>query len=143
MSSSPYNATGEYQPESTLKLPALFAWPPRPLNALRWVCFDMLFPWGFFYIALAFISWYYLTPSLASMTEFSAAWIAQIWLRNAALLTLVATGSINCIISISISILAIRAHRWMLLSAAGMTAVRNHCWSRKGVSAGNAVGPPE
>ncbi len=48
MSSSPYNATGEYQPESTLKLPALFAWPPRPLNALRWVCFDMLFPWGFF-----------------------------------------------------------------------------------------------
>ena len=34
----------------------------------------------------------YLTPALASMTEFAPGWIATIWLRNAFWLTLVAGG---------------------------------------------------
>jgi sterol desaturase/sphingolipid hydroxylase (fatty acid hydroxylase superfamily) len=92
MAATAYNPTGEYQPESTIGLPVLYAWPPRPLKALRYLLFDMLFPWGHLYIGLAFVSWYYLTPALASMAEFEPGWIAQIWLRNAALLTLVAGG---------------------------------------------------
>ena len=92
MASTPYNPTGEYQPESTIGLPVLYRWPPRPLAALKYLFFDMLFPWGFLIIALAFVSWYYLTPSLDAMREFEAGWIAAIWLRNAALLMLVAGG---------------------------------------------------
>ena len=63
MAATPYNPTGEYQPESTKGLPALYAWPPRPLAALKYLFFDMLFPWGHLYIGMAFIAWYYLTPA--------------------------------------------------------------------------------
>lgn len=58
MVATPYNPTGEYQPESTLVLPALFAWPPRPLAALRYLLFGMLFPWGYLYTGMAFVSWH-------------------------------------------------------------------------------------
>lgn len=92
MSLAPYNASGDYQPEATIKLPALYAWPLKPVAALKYLVFDMLFPWGHLYIALAFISWYYLTPALATMANFEFSWIALIWLRNAALLTLLAGG---------------------------------------------------
>jgi sterol desaturase/sphingolipid hydroxylase (fatty acid hydroxylase superfamily) len=92
LSSEPHNPTSDYQPEATLLPPVLFRWPPRPLAALRYLVFDMLFPWGHLYILLAFPVWYYLTPSLDSMSEFAAAWIVMIWLRNALLLTLVAGG---------------------------------------------------
>lgn len=92
MASTPFNPTGQYQPESAIGLPELYAWPPRPLAALKYLLFGMLFPWGYLFIGLAFVSWYYLTPSLAVMAEFEPGWIAQIWLRNAALLTLVAGG---------------------------------------------------
>ncbi|MDH3536127.1 MAG: sterol desaturase family protein [Gammaproteobacteria bacterium] len=92
MSSIPCNPTGKYQPEKTIGVPALYVWPPRPLAALKYLVFDMLFPWGYLYIGLAFVSWYYLTPPLAAMAEVHPGWIAQIWLRNAALLTLVAGG---------------------------------------------------
>ena len=54
MPATPYNPTGAYQPASTLTPPALFAWPPRPLAALkyfsvetdRWLCdmFDLCLP---------------------------------------------------------------------------------------------------
>ena len=67
MASTPVNATGQYQPESTINLPPLFAWPPRPLKALKYLFFDMLFPWGFFCILFGFVSWYYLMPPLVAM----------------------------------------------------------------------------
>ena len=92
MAATPYNASGEYQPDSVIGVPALFAWPPRPLRAIRWLLYDLLFPWGYFFIALAFLTWAYLTPSLVTMATFELGWIAMLWLRNAALLTLVAGG---------------------------------------------------
>lgn len=92
MTSKPVNATGQYQPESTIDLPPLFAWPPRPLKALKYLLFDMLYPWGFLWILLGFAIWYLLMPPLAAMAEFEPGWIAQIWLRNAAVLILVAGG---------------------------------------------------
>ena len=92
MSSEAFNPTGEYQPESTVDLPPMFAWPPKPLAALRYLLFDMFYPWGYLYIGLAFISWYFLTPSLQTMTDFAPGWIALIWLRNAFWLCLVAGG---------------------------------------------------
>ena len=92
MTATPYNATGEYQPESVIELPALYSWPPRPIAALKWLFFGMLFPWGYLYIGLSFLVWYFLMPSMAAMASFEFGWIAGIWLRNAAILTLVAGG---------------------------------------------------
>ena len=91
MASAPYNATGEYQPKSTVDLPVLFAWPPRPLLAVKYLVFDMLFPWGYLFIGMAFLSWYFMPP-LVEMAEFAPGWIAMIWLRNAFWLTLIAGG---------------------------------------------------
>jgi len=81
-----------YQPPDPIEVPPLYAWPPRPLAALRWICSVLLFPWGFVFIALAVVTWNYLTPSLAQMSSLEPGWMALIWLRNAVLLTLVAGG---------------------------------------------------
>tara|TARA_B100001013_G_scaffold334037_1_gene251415 strand:- start:379 stop:636 length:258 start_codon:yes stop_codon:yes gene_type:complete len=39
-----------YQP-AMIEIPPLYAWPPKPLAALRWLLFGMLFPWGMVYLA--------------------------------------------------------------------------------------------
>ena len=79
-------------PPDGVAVPPLYAWPPRPLAALRWLGTSFLFPMGAVYIGLAAITWIYLTPSLESMAEFEPGWMFLIWLRNAALLTLFAGG---------------------------------------------------
>ena len=81
-----------YQPPDPIAVPPLYAWPPRPLAALRWLGGSLLFPWGLFFIALAVVSWNFLTPSLDRMSTLAPGWVLLIWLRNAALLTLVAGG---------------------------------------------------
>ena len=81
-----------YQPSEPILVPPLYSWPPRPVAAFRWLIFEMLFPWGLCWIALAFISWNYLTPSEQTMAVLESDWIGMIWLRNAALLLLVAGG---------------------------------------------------
>ena len=94
MSAAPYNPSSDYQPESTVGLPVLYHWPFNPFAAFKYLLFGMLFPWGHLFIALGILSWYALTPELASMTVFAPGWIAMIWLRNAVLLTLFA-GSLH------------------------------------------------
>jgi lathosterol oxidase len=84
------NSGDSYKPDYQINVPPLYEWPPRPLAALRWLFFDMLFPWGFMFIGMAILSWYYLTPNMGTMAELKPGWIALIWLRNAVLLSLVA-----------------------------------------------------
>ncbi len=92
MDSTPHNATGDYQPAKTIGLPVIYAWPPRPLAVLRYLLYDLLFPWGYLLLALAFVTWEFLTPSLATMAVLEPGWIALLWLRNAGLLCLLAGG---------------------------------------------------
>jgi len=80
-----------YRPE-LIKVPPLYVWPPRPLKALRYLLFDLLYPWGFIYLVLAFPTWWYLTPALETMTSFDPGWIGLLWLRNCAFLFLFAGG---------------------------------------------------
>ena len=60
------------------KLAQLYAWPPRPLGALKWLLGEYLFPWVYLFVALAIISWYFFTPDLAVMKVLSWEWIAFI-----------------------------------------------------------------
>ena len=92
MSDQPYNPTGDYQPASTLRPPPLYRWPPRPMKVLKYLLIDLMFPWNYLYITLALICWLYFTPGMSSMATFEPGWIAALWLRNAAVLTLVAGG---------------------------------------------------
>ena len=80
-----------YHPER-ISVPPLFVWPPQPVASLRWIFFDLLAPWGFFWIALAVVIWQFLTPTLGSMRDFSFIWMLQLWVRNAVILICVAGG---------------------------------------------------
>ena len=73
-----------------IDLPPLYAWPPKPLVALRWILTGWLLPWWGCFTALAVLCWHLFTPDLESMKVLSWQWIALIWLRNAVLLTLFA-----------------------------------------------------
>lgn len=64
-----------YQPPDPIEVPPLYAWPPRPAAALRWLAGNLLFPWGLFFIALAVVAWKYLTPSLETMATLDPGWI--------------------------------------------------------------------
>ena len=81
-----------YQPPDPIEVPPLYSWPPRPLATLRWIITGLLFPWGLFFIGMAVVAWNYFTPSMDRMVTLEFDWVVLIWLRNAALLTLVAGG---------------------------------------------------
>ncbi len=92
MSLSVSDSHGGYQPDNPITIPPLYFWPPKPLKTLHWLLTGLLFPWGFLFILISVLSWNYLTPGTEKMASFEFNWIAQIWLRNAALLMLVAGG---------------------------------------------------
>ena len=79
-----------YQPSVPIRKPPLYAWPPRPLKAVRWLLFGLYFPWGFLFIGLGIVSWNFLTPSSETMETLNLWWMGVIWLRNALLLSAVA-----------------------------------------------------
>ncbi len=81
---------GGYQPPDPIEHPPLYDWPPRPVAALRWIVTGLMFPWGFFFTALAVVTWNWLTPATSTMQTLSPGWMGLIWLRNAALLTIIA-----------------------------------------------------
>ena len=80
-----------YRPEP-IEIPVVYSWPPKPLDALKWLVIDLMMPWGYIWLALAFLGWYGFSPAMSEMQQLSPGWIAVLWLRNAAFLTLVAGG---------------------------------------------------
>jgi sterol desaturase/sphingolipid hydroxylase (fatty acid hydroxylase superfamily) len=81
-----------WHPELPLKHPPVLVWPPRPVAFLGWLFGrGVLFSQHVLFIALAAIAWYF-TPALERMVHFEAGWIAEIWLRNAVLFTVVTGG---------------------------------------------------
>ena len=77
-----------------IQIPATFAWPPRPVAALKWLFGfpGYLWPLKSFYLAMALLTWFFLTPDLASMRSFEPGWMAIIYGRNLALAFLVYGG---------------------------------------------------
>ena len=92
MSDYSANNSGGYKASEPIEVPPLYDWPPRPLATLKWIFTGLLFPWGLFFIALAFAAWHYLTPSMETMSTLSPGWMLLIWLRNFVLLCLLAGG---------------------------------------------------
>ena len=84
------DARGEWQPAELIQTPPVFVWPPRPLAFLKWLFGfpGYLMPWNLFFMAVAIVSWLFLTPELERMTRFEPGWMIAIYLRNAAIMTL-------------------------------------------------------
>ena len=81
----------DWWPPDLIQTPASFIWPPRPVAALKWLFGfpGYLWPLNSFYLAMALVTWFFLTPDLATMRSFEPGWIAIIFGRNLALTFLV------------------------------------------------------
>ena len=85
---------GEWQPESLPKPAPLFSWPPKLAPILKFLFGHdgLLYPKNAIYAGIAVVAWLFFTPSLARTETFAIGWIAELYLRNAALLLIVAGG---------------------------------------------------
>lgn len=86
-------AEWNHRPELPIQVSPLFRWPLKPIAILKWFWESwFLISERLLLVGLAFISWYYLQPSLENSQSFEFGWIAQMWVRNVCLMTLVAGG---------------------------------------------------
>ena len=92
----PRDRRGEWVPEDLPKPSLAFSRPWRIKRALNVVFgFEGILGWqSLIYIGLTVVSWLFLTPDMARMRTFGIGWIAELYLRNAALLVLIA-GSLH------------------------------------------------
>ncbi len=92
ISSKTQKARVDWRPSEALTPDPIFVWPPQPVNFLKWLLsFDgYIIPWNAFYFGLATVTWLYLTPDLSRMATLRLDWIAEIYIRNLALLTVFA-----------------------------------------------------
>ena len=81
-----------YEPEVPISVSPLLDWPPRPLAVARYLVQPVMLPYGICWVGVAALTWNFLTPSMETMKTLSIGWVLTIYLRNAALLTVVAGG---------------------------------------------------
>ena len=87
------NPDWNYHPALPIPVSPILSWPPRPIAWLRWIAGNWLAIGAVsleFLFAWAIYSW--LQPDAAAMKTLHWTWAGQIWLRNLALLVLVAGG---------------------------------------------------
>ena len=90
----PTSATAwAFRPPIPIEAAPVFVWPPRPMEALRYLLSlgflgSLVIPLA----VLASLSWFFLQPSLERCAVLQIDWIAQIYARNLGLLLLVAGG---------------------------------------------------
>lgn len=83
-SASDRDARGDWRPEQHIKLPPIYAWPPRPLTITKWfVGFPgYLWPLNALVFLISLVTWAWLTPDLAQMKTLELWWIALLLVRN-------------------------------------------------------------
>ena len=78
------DSKGNWLPNKKISYAPLLNWPIKPLKIIKWIFgFPGFFlPWNFFYILLAVLVWFYLTPSIEKMMVLNFDWIFLIYFRN-------------------------------------------------------------
>ncbi|MDH3293133.1 MAG: sterol desaturase family protein, partial [Acidimicrobiia bacterium] len=66
-----------------MSYPPVFQWPPRPLEALRWLP-SYLYPWNAAFLAIALVLWLLATPSAETLSSLRPGWVLFILARNLA-----------------------------------------------------------
>ncbi len=82
-----------YMSPAPLNTSPFFAWPPHPGAMARWFAERWLvFGENLVLVALACATWLWFQPPLEAAETFAFGWIAQIWLKNIVLITVLAGG---------------------------------------------------
>jgi lathosterol oxidase len=82
-----------HTPDQPVQLSPLFDWPPTPLKAIRWVFKSWIsISIRSAMLGLSIITWFFLQPDLTRVATFRFDWIAEMYLRNLALMIFVAGG---------------------------------------------------
>ena len=82
-----------WRPEQPVELSPLFTGPPRPHKIFRWLASSWLnFTERVVVLLLALGTWHFLAPALERCVSFRLDWIAEIYIRNLALMIIVAGG---------------------------------------------------
>ncbi|MEO1491518.1 MAG: sterol desaturase family protein [Pseudomonadota bacterium] len=92
-SAAPKRSDWNHRPDLPIRVSPFFRWPPDPVAMLRWLWVNWF--WlteRSILIGVALICWTWFQPPLEAMRELAPDWIAQIWVRNMILMTLVAGG---------------------------------------------------
>ncbi|SLN29190.1 Fatty acid hydroxylase superfamily protein [Falsiruegeria litorea R37] len=93
MSDHPKLPGWAHTPDVPIAVSPFFSWPPDPARMAQWLVVRWLgLAENVLVLLIAFISWTWLTPAMERMAVLSFDWIALIWLRNLALMILVAGG---------------------------------------------------
>jgi sterol desaturase/sphingolipid hydroxylase (fatty acid hydroxylase superfamily) len=87
------NKRGDWTPTRHLELAPYFTWPREPKKYLEWLI-GYLFPWNLLFMALALVSWLYLTPAIDTMKTLAPGWILYLFARNS-LLVLAVYGALE------------------------------------------------
>ena len=90
---SAFERQWNYLPETPIKVSPFFSWPPHPGAMAKWVAARWFAIAENSIIAgLAVLTWVFLQPSLETARNLEFGWIAAMFLRNLALITIVAGG---------------------------------------------------
>ncbi|MEM7430114.1 MAG: sterol desaturase family protein [Pseudomonadota bacterium] len=82
-----------HHPELPISTAPYFDWPSRPLRIAKWLARLWLpVTERGLVLALSILTWLYLTPSLERARVFALDWVAEIFVRNMALMIIVAGG---------------------------------------------------
>lgn len=82
-----------HTPQVPLKVSPFFTWPLRPIEMLRWLWNGwFLITERLILVGIAFATLIWTQPSLEVTQSLAPGWIAQIWVRNLVLMTVVAGG---------------------------------------------------
>lgn len=82
-----------HTPQVPLKVSPFFTWPLRPVEMARWLWNSwFLITERLILVGIAFVTLIWTQPSLEVTQSLAPGWIAQIWVRNMVLMTVVAGG---------------------------------------------------
>lgn len=90
----PRTERGEWRPPYPITYAPVLVWPPRPLALAKWLVSYPGFMWprNLVLLAISAVSWFWFQPDMARCARWSWDWIAELWLRNVALIWLVYGG---------------------------------------------------
>jgi len=82
-----------YHPGAPVQNSPVFAWPPKPASILSWFRTSYLtFSIRTFVLALAAVSWFFLTPEPEVVRDIAPGWILALLGRNLAMMLVIAGG---------------------------------------------------
>jgi sterol desaturase/sphingolipid hydroxylase (fatty acid hydroxylase superfamily) len=95
LDSSNRNKKGEWRPDYPASYAPVFVWPPQPLGVLKWIVGSPGYVWpvNLGLLLISALSWFYTQPALSRCVHLHWDWIAQIWLRNLALIWTIYGGA--------------------------------------------------